>query len=115
MGILKTFLLGIILSTVLQVVYNQSHDFSDAVPDTNGGLINCGWLSNRTCPSGSYCNIAPNDAYAYCARPKNQLPSDAIIDAGGNTIECGPQGYCGTHVATCKPHPSYSNGYCAKL
>lgn len=108
-------LVVITLSTVLQTVCSQSHDFSDAVLDAYGQQINCGWgPSRQECPVASYCNIAPNDAYAYCARSKKQLPYDAIIDAGGNAIECTPEWNCGTHDASCKSDPSYPTMYCAR-
>lgn len=101
------------LSAIL-LVNCQIVDFSDAFIDSNGKQIFCGWgPSRQECPVGSYCNIAPNDAYAYCARPKKQLPADAIIDAGGNPIECGPEWNCGTLVAVCKSDALLSFNYCA--
>lgn len=110
---LKTCILVIfITSAVSQVVY--SHDFSDAVLDSNGQQIYCGWgPSRQECPRGSYCNIARNDSYAYCARSKKQLPADAIIDAGGNAIECGPEWNCGTLDAVCKTDLILPTNYCA--
>lgn len=104
-------LLFVIISTVSLV---SCHDFSDALLDGNGRQIYCGWGPQRQeCPLGSYCNIAPNDAYAYCARSKKQLPADAIIDAGGNAIQCGPEWNCGTLDAVCKSDPLLPNNYCA--
>lgn len=92
----------------------QTVDFSDAFLDANGEQIFCGLgRSRQDCPVGTYCNIAPNDAYAYCARPKKQLPADAIIDAGANAIECGPEWNCGTLIAVCKSDPLLPFKYCA--
>lgn len=104
----------VILASLSSVLIVSCHDFSDAVLDSTGNQIFCGLGPRRQeCPIGSYCNIAPNDAYAYCARPTKQLPQDAIIDAGGNAIECGPQWNCGTHVAVCKSDPLLPFNYCA--
>ena len=92
--------------------------FSDAVRDENGNTIFCGrGPSRQPCPPKSYCNIAPNDAYAYCAKSKNSntLHNDAIIDSGGNVIHCGPNGYCGNDGQVqwvCKITTNYPNGYC---
>lgn len=103
----------ITLSAVL-LVNCQIVDFSDAFLDSNSKQIYCGFgPSRQECPVGSYCNIAPNDAYAYCARPKKQLPADAIIDAGGNAIQCGPEWNCGTLIAVCKSDALLPFNYCA--
>lgn len=112
MTISINLLVVISLSAVLVV---NCHDFSDAVLDANGNKIFCGGFGStgNECARGSYCNIAPNDAYAYCARPNKQLPADAIIDAGANAIECTPDWNCGTHDAICKSDPLLSFTYCA--
>lgn len=107
-------LLVVITLSAAVLLANAQTDFSDAILDGNGQQIFCGWgPSRQECPRGSYCNIAPNDAYAYCARPKKQLPADAIIDAGSNAIECTPEWNCGTLDAVCKSDPLLSFTYCA--
>lgn len=105
---LKTIILAVFISsTVLQVVY--SIDFVLV----RGKKIACGGPSLPECPRRTYCYYAPTDAFAYCAWPEKQLPDDALIDAGGNFIECNPEWQCGTLKAVCKPHPTLPTSYCA--
>lgn len=111
---LKTNILVVIIaSTVLQVVYSI-----DFILDANGQQIACEWgrpeINPQKCPEDGYCYVAPDDSYAYCARWEIKLPADAIVDAGGNAVKCGPDLKCGTLDASCNNDPSYPTSYCAR-
>lgn len=68
-----------IASIVFQVVYSvdiildHNGEQVDFILDKNGERIVCVWArpepNPEKCPEDGYCYIAPDDSYAFCARP----------------------------------------------